>query len=867
MPPSNRVLRWLVRLFPEEMRASHGDEMLQILRARHAETPHGTPRLRFWAAILTDVLRSAPRLHFEAIAQDVWYGLRGLTRSPAFATAALLTIALGTGATSAIFTVVNSVLLKPLPYHDANRLALVWATEGQGRATWLSAPEVDDLSRHAKALDGVAGLMDLRFALTGSGTPEEVQLAGASADFFPLLGVHATIGRVFDRSDDREGGPEVVVLAHDFWRRRFGGSPSIVGKAIVLDGRPYTVVGILPASFSIVPPSTVFPAKVDAWVPLQPHLPSRSRDVRFLHVVARIRRGVDLRQANDELTALGIAVSRQFSSAYQNRDVRFHAVPLQDDVVREVRPALVLLIAIVALVLAIACANIAALQLARGEGRRREMAVRAALGASRGRLLRQLLAEGALLASLGTIGGLALASLTPLLTRSPVLARLPRFGDVSMDSRMIWFAIGLAAITTLVFALAPAAQLLSNSARFADPFRASGRSTASVRTIRVLAVGEVALGSTVLVAALVLAQAFAHTLDREPGFDPGGIVTMRVSLPPSYDRPGVGRFYERVLDDIRALPGVTHAAAVTQLPLSGAMLGSAFLADMTASGERQRSDADLRGVSADYFPTMGIRVLQGRGIDDHDRAETPAVAVIDETLAKRLWPATSPIGRQLRWIRQPARAIEVVGVVSGVRHRGLEIEPRETVYLPLTQYARWTAFLTARLAGDASSAASAMEAAVHRIDPSQPVAEITTLDALVRRSLARPGFGAGVGGVLALLALILAAIGAYGLFAFAVSQRVRELAVRMAVGASPGTVRLQVLRDGLMVAGAGLAIGVPLSTIGLRAARAFALDVVPVSSSAIAVTVATLFLIVAGACWLPARRAARIQPATALRAE
>ena len=868
MSPPSRLFRWLVRLFPEDLRTAYGEEMEQLLRAQHQEAPGGAPRLRFWTAALLDVLRSAPRLHVEAMTQDVAYALRGLARSPAFAATALLTIALGTGATSAIFTVVNAVLLRPLPYQDPDRIALVWVSEANGRPTWLSAPEIEDIARHAKTLDEVAGVMDLRFALTGTGEPEEVQLAGASASLFPLFGVHAALGRVFDGRDDREGGPEVVVLAHDFWQRRFGGSPSIVGRAITLDGRPYAVIGVLPASFNIVPPSSVFPAKVDAWVPLQPHLPSRARDVRFLHLVVRIRRGIDVRQANAELTAIGAAVSREFAASYRNRTIRFHAVLLREDIVRDVRPALVLLAAVVGLVLAIACANIAALQLARGEGRRREMSIRAALGASRSRLVRQLLAEGAVLAVVGTTCGIALASLAPLVARLPALATLPRFADVRVDVQVVVFAIGISSLTALVFALAPALQLLSRrSGPGAETLRRTGRSTASVRTVRVLAIGEVALGSSVLVAALALAQAFAQTLDRPCGFIPDGVVTMRVSLPPSYDRPGVARFFDRVLDDIRALPGVTGAAAVTQLPLSGAMLGSTFLIDATPSGERLRWDADLRGISADYFRTMGIQLVEGRGFGPGDVAEKPAVAVIDETMANRLWPGTRKIGQRLRWIRQPDRPIEVVGVVRAVRHRGLDSDPRETVYLPHMQYARWTMFLAVRVDGDPSTATAAIEATVHRVDPLQPLAEITTLDALVGRSVARPGFGAGAGGALAALALTLAGIGAYGLFAFAVSQRRRELAVRMALGAAPAAVRRMMLRDGLFVALAGLSIGLPLSTTGIRAARAFAFDVLPVSSWTIGLTAATLLIIVASACWLPARRAARIQPAVALRTE
>ena len=810
---------------------------------------------------MSQTLRDRPfrwRQHAEALARDLRYTARGLRRAPGFAAAAIGTIALGTGATAAVFAVVSAVLLRPLPYPDASRLALVWATDAEGARTWLSAPEIDDLRRRATTIDQVAGLSDLRLGLTGIGAPEELQVVAASASLFGMLGATPAAGRLLSDDDDREHAPLSVVLGYGLWQRRFGGSPAVVGSRILLDGRAYTVAGVLGPSFSLLPPSSVFPARADAWVALQAHLPMTARDVRYLHAVARVRPGVTIGAARQELAAIGAALSRDYPSAYGGRSWGFEIVRMQDDLVRHIRPALLVLFATVVLVLLIACANVAALLLARGASRRREMAVRAALGASRSRILAQLLTEGAVLALVGGAAGLALAAAAPALSAAPALAALPRFSEVSIDWRVFAFALLMAVATSLVFALAPAVELSALSSRLGG-----ARVTRATGAGRILAGVEIALASLVLVVALLLARSFARVLAADPGFDPAGVVSMRIALPPKYrGAEDVVRFYDTALDQARRIPGIDSVAAVTQLPLSGAMLGSSFTVDA------RRADADLRGVTPDYFAVMRIPLVEGRGFTAADRADTPQVAVIDETLARRLWPRGA-LGQRMRWIRRPDADVEIVGVVRGVRHRGLDQPVEATVYRPHTQYARSTMVIVARAHDglDAAGAARLVAAAVQSVDPDQPVADVRTLDSLLARSLAQPGFGAGLGGALGILALSLTAVGVYGLFAFAVAQRTRELGLRLALGATPrGVVRL-ILGEAALVALAGLAPGLAGALLAMQWIRSLLPGTVPSDSGTLVLAAAITLSAALAACWIPARRAARLDPSIVLRSE
>jgi putative ABC transport system permease protein len=866
---ADRGIRWLVRLFPSDFRESHGGEMEQVLRSQHRETAARTAA-GFWRSTILDVLRAAPREHADALMQDLRYAWRGLRRAPAFSAAVLATLALGIGATTVIFTIFNSVLLRPLPYRDSSRVALVWAKDPDGARTWLSAPEIDDLARRTTSLEGVAGLTDLRLALTGAGEPEELEIVAASAALFPLLGVSPQAGRVFSDAEALETSAPVVLLSDSLWRRRFGAAAAVVGSTVQLDGRAYLVTGVLPATFGVLPPSSVFPRRVDAWVALPQHLVARARDVRYLHAIARIRDGVGLAAVQGELAGLGASLSTDYAREYAGRRWSFDVVDMQSDVLSGVRPALVVLLAVVVFVLLIACANVAALLLSRSEARRHEMAIRAALGASRARVVRQLITEGFVLASLGGACALLIAATVPRIATATALAPLPRFDDISLDWRVGVFAAIVSMVSALLFTVAPAAGLIGKrAARAQDALRTGGRSVAGHRIGRVLAAAEIALATTVLGVALVLARAFAGIVDGDPGFDPNRVMSARVTLPARY-QSGLDQtqFFDAVIDRVRQIPGVRSAAAVSQVPLSGAMLGSAFLIPPGAGGDDAiRADADLRAVTPDYFQTLGIALLDGRGFSDRDSLNAPAVAVIDETMAKRLWPHARAIGQRMRWIRQPDVTIEVIGVVRGVRHRALSDEPQATVYRPMSQYARRTMFLVARTDGDPASAARPLLAAVRDVDPDQTVSQVETMRTLMARSLAQPGFGAALGGAVALLALVLATVGVYGILAYAQAQRHREVGVRLALGSTPGGIVALVLREGVSLALVGLAAGVPLAIVAARWTQARVPGIHGADAVTLFVAAAMTFGAAVAASWIPARRASRVDPAVVLRGD
>lgn len=811
-------------------------------------------------------LRRAPGQHVRTLIRDVRYTWRSYSKRPFFALTAILTLALGTGAIASLFAVVNAVLLRPLPYKDPERLALVWAQPPEGTRTWLSPPEISDLAERATALESIAGLTDLRLVLTTGGEPEELQVVGASASLFPMLGVDAALGRLFDSSADTQAAADVVLLSHALWQRRFGGSPQAVGSVITLNGRPYTIAGVMPASFGILPPSSVFPARVDAWVPLQRHLQARTRDIRFVHALARLDRGVTLAQAQEELAATGAALSRDFPSDYRGGAWTFTAVGLQEDVLRGVRPALVTLFWVGAAVLLLACTNVAALLVARGESRRREMAIRVALGASRGRVAGQLFTEGFVLAAAGGLAGLAIAAITPLAGSIPALAALPRFTEISVDWRLFAFVAAISVGTAMVFAAAPAIELPAGAARMQETLRTIARGRYTTRTLRVLAVAQIALASLVLCLALAMTRQLATLMNVDAGFSPDRVLTFRLTLgPPHQNGAAAARFIEGVVGRLADRPDVEAAGAVTQLPFSGAALGSSFSRD-AASREPLRVDADLRGTTPDYFRAMAIRLVDGRGVNRSDAAGTPPVAVVDELFAARMWPGQRAVGQTFEWFRQPGVRIEVVGVAAAVRHRGYGEPARETVYRPHAQYPRSTMYVVMKTRIEPSALGAAVAEAVRAIDPQQPVTDLMPMDARTGQALAQPAVGAALSGCLALLALTLTVVGVYGVLAFVVALRQRELGVRLALGATSRQVVSLVVRDCavLTLAGVTAGIGAVFALGGTTALLpgASGVDLRIALAAAAVVTLAAL-----AGCFLPAARAGRLQPSLVLRAE
>ena len=825
----------------------------------------------------------------DSLLRDVRYAVRALRREPGFSLTAIVTLALGSGAAVAIFALVNAVLLRPLPYRDPSRVVLVWATPPDGARTWLSLPELDDLSRDARSFSAVAGMTDLRMNLTGAGDPEEDQIVAASAMLFPLLGVQAAIGSTLAATDDEVGAPPSIVLGDNLWRRRFAADPSVVGRTIQLDGRGYIVRGVLPPAFAVLPPSSVFPSHVDAWVALRPHALARGRDVRYLHAVARLAPNVTVDEARSEGIALGAGYARAFPHVYalaraapggasaaesgglpraESRGPSawaFSVVGFQADVVRQARPVLVALGAIVAVVLAIACVNVANLLLARGERRRRELMVRVALGAGPARLLRLLFAEGVVLSLAGCGIGALLALAVPRIVAALDPGALPRIGGSVVDARLLVFVIALLGAVAVLFALVPAVDAL-HARDAASVDRALGRSPRAAGIGRALAVTQIALAALALVATAMLTETIVRLQQVPTGLDPRGVLTFRVTLPSSYrTAQEIAAFFTRASDRLRDITSVSDAGAITQLPMSGASLGSTFTAWDEPDG--RRVDADLRGVTPGYFPALRIPVAAGRAFTTADTAGHPSVAIVDRAFARRLRADGNVVGMRIRWIRNPSDPIEIVGIAGEIRHRGPAESPRETVYRPAAQYARSSMTFVVRTRSAAATLAPAALAAIHEIDPSQPAAEVLPMDDVIGRTMARQRLSAVLGSALGLLALIVAVLGVYGVISYGVARRVREFAVRLALGANPGSILRLVMREGLGVTSVGLLAGLGLAPAlgGVLGAALYGVDGTdwrPYLASGIILTLSA-----AAACYVPARRASRSDPMNVLRSE
>ncbi|MCM2255664.1 MAG: ABC transporter permease [Vicinamibacteria bacterium] len=799
----------------------------------------------------------------DLLLTDVRHALRSLRRAPGFALTAIVAIGLGLGANTAVFTAVQAFLLRALPFPAPEQLVFVYQTHparGIERDV-TSIPNFEDWRRESKSFTAMAGVDTRRMALAGaSGSsalePQALTVATVSANYFDLLGVGPTMGRGFAAGEDAGEHPEVIVLSDALWRARFGADPGVIGRTVRIDERPVTVIGIAPPAFT-------WPADSEAWVPLTASPEDRQqRGALFLPVVARLAPGVTLEAARADMRRVGGELARRFPRA--NEGWTADVFPLHAELVRDYRAALLVLMGAVALILLIACANVANLLLARAASRARELGTRSALGATRGRLVRQLLTESLVLATAGSALGLALgaAGLEALRAFAPV--PLPPWVELRPDASVVAFCAGLTALTTLGFGLFPA--LFASRTPLAAGTRIAG--DPARRAQRGFVVAQVGLAFALLAAAGLLLRSFEKLSATSPGFDAGSAVAARVRLPDTrYTRPLRIQFANDALTRLRALPGVRSAAAVHTVPLAGIYNDTALrLADEPEPPADQRKVAGLDSVSPRYFATLGIPLLRGRDFDDRDgTAEGPIAAVISETMARRFWGERDPLGR--RFMAGGGIELEVVGIAGDVRHQGVAAPPRPHFYVPLAARPVFNLSFVVRPDAEAGPLQPALRQVLRGLDPELPGAWWQPLTDLVHQDRALPRFNTTLLATFALVATGLAALGLFAVLAWGVERRRAELGVRLAIGAAPRDLLRLVVREGVVLALAGLVPGLALALALSGALRPLLFGVAPAEPLTLAAVAVLLVAVSAFAAWLPARRAAALDPAAALRAE
>ena len=810
----------------------------------------------------------------DATLRDARFACRQLWKTPSFAVVATLTLGLGIGATAAIFSIVKALLLEPLPYRDAARLVFVWqdlTQAGYPRAP-LAGPELVDLRQRARLFEAFGGIWANTTALTGQGDPEQLRIGLVTSNFFSVLGTEAALGRTFRADDEAQSASPGVILSWPLFERRFGADASIIGRRIELNGRPTTVVGVMPRSFRLLmPPDASVPDDLQAWQLLNAGFTRWPRGQQFLRVVARMKHAVSLDAAQQEIAEISRQVGREFSE-YGNAGATFYAVGLQDDGVREVRPTLLALFGGVGILLLIACVNVASLLVTRAASRSQETAMRMALGASRGRLFRQCLAEGLVLAGLGGAAAIFVtqASLAGLLALRP--AALARIDAAVMDWKVLTFAAGLALAWGVLFSLAPLAELLRTDL-VAALQRGERRSGGNIqyRTRAALVIAQIALGIVLLVGAGLLVRGFMRLQRVDAGFNPNGVLTFRIALSgPRYRSPAAALTFARSLrEKLTALPGAVSGGAISHLPYDELPnWGGPYLPEGKSDPAEARV-ADTRSVMPGYFESVGAALIAGRFFTDADTSTSEPVAIVDERLVARTWPGGEAVGKRVLadpfTSGAPNQMVKVIGVVKHIRHRRPTEETNEQIYFPWPQAFRNPMAYVVRTTGDAASLAPAVRAAVREIDPALPVSNIRPLNDYVSNARATRRFTAVIAVAFALTALLLACVGVYGVTSYAVALRRHEFGVRLALGARAAEVVRLVVREGILLALAGSILGVAGGAIAARLMQSQLFGVSPSDPVSYAVAVPVIVGSSLAACWLPARRATHISPLESLR--
>ena len=883
------------------MRRRFGEEMKTVAVERGNEVRARAGRwaaLRFWSFEAADLLRSAVREWGRSFAPssrpgpaggaisahrarrrprpgtaggiperlrqalaDLRFSSRALSKQPGYTAVVLLTVALGVGGTTAIFTLVHRVLLSPLPFPQAERLVLGYGSFPLNDSASVSPPDFLDYREQSSSFSELSAWFrpGWVYDTTGGGEPERVRGAKVSSGFFETLGVLPALGRTFLPEEELSGKARVAILSHGFWQRRHAGDPALLGSAIDLDGEAHEVVGILPAGFRLT-------AAEEIWTPLAMDIgDTQVRRFHFLLVIGRLEEGRSLAAAQAEVDG----IARRLEALYpeSNTDWHLRLVPLREALVGPVRRPLLLLMGAVVLVLLIACSNVAGMMLARSASRRGELAVRSALGASSGRLASLILAEAWGLALVGGALGLALGQIGLGLLGRLLADSLPRAHEVGMDGTVLWFALALSLGAGLLFALGPAMAAVRTApgGYLGDRSRGGGRLAGR----RLLVVAQVALSLVLLAGAGVLLRSLWNLARVDPGFEPGGVLTAAMALPDSrYPRPvDIDRFYRDYLGDLALLPGVESVGAIDQLPFEGTNDTYLYPEGEPPPEANEAFNAQFRSILGDYFGALGIPLHGGRVFDRRDIEGAPAVAVINEPLAEALFPGETAVGRRLVVDLGEPTSVEVVGVVGGILRFSLQGQPPEAIYFPAAQQPRSDLHLVLRTAADPLVLAQPLRRTLAALDPQLPLSDLRSMDALVQATTAQPRLRALLLGLFAGLAIFLSAIGLYGVLAFFVAQRRRELGVRFALGARPGALLAWVLRRGMSLVALGLALGVPASLAAARLLSGMVFGVDPVDPASFAAVAVLLALVGLGACLIPALRATRVDPVRAIRAE
>jgi putative ABC transport system permease protein len=820
-----------------------------------------------------------------SLLQDLRFAARVLVRKPAFTVVALLTLGLAIGANTAIFSVVNALMLRPLPFPESDEIVQLERGYPDGASTAVAAPKFLYWREHSTVFEHVATYDTLGsgFNMTGDGPPERVTGSRVSRDFFKVFAVRPMAGREFLPEEDLPNAAKVVILSHGLWKRRLGGDPGLIGKPVRLNGEPYTVVGIMPAGFQ-------FPATAELWTPVGLD-PATREKANYLEISARLKEGVTREQAQAEMTVLGDRFRKAFPDEMSEREGVL-VETLQDRLYGNLRPALLVLLGTVGLVLLIACANLANLQLARAAARRREVALRTALGASSARIVAQLLTESLLLAFAGGALGVLLGAWTiqPLLALSPATqaaqigaAALPEIG---IDGTVLLFAFGVSLLSGLLFGLAPALQAARpnlNDPLKQDSTRSTGGRAGRVARIS-LVVAEVAVALLVVMGATLLARSFSGILSTDPGFKPDGVMTMKLSLPEArYGTPvALEQLSRQIRERVAALPGVRSAAVASTLPLEMGPDLPFTIEGKYTGGEEGVGGAQFRTSTAGYFETLGIRLAEGRFLTEADSRSSEPVALVNEAAVRRFWPDGRALGSRIT-IGQPfvpeladAQPRRIVGIVKDVREVGLDWDVPPIIYMPIGQvnpqltvlFVRLLPIsLAVRIDGNASGLLKAIQREIWAVDPQQPITNVVSMEEIVARSVGNHRFNMVLMSALAFLALVLAGVGIYGVLSYLVTQRTREIGVRMALGATAGQVLGLILRQGLAAVGIGVAIGLGLVLAGTRMLRSLLVGVSATDPLTFLVAAVALTAVALIASSIPARRASAMDPLVALRRE